>query len=167
MTSPPVRFQRNGYDVDLIGSQVAGEDCAGLPFDRDHEGHRGFQVSEITGKGLLVDWLRENPADMVTIQVTIHDASGDSRHLERGLGAPQVLAAYEVLLGQMRESNPGIRIIVTQLIPVPAMDKQTGFTEADLKDGIHPTPSGDVKIADRVYPALVAAIPSLDGIPES
>jgi len=84
---------------------------------------------------------------------------------------------------------------VAQLIPLPAMDKQirelnvaipawaawhnstqspiwvvdqwTGFTEADLKDGIHPAPSGDVKIAERFYPALVGAIQSSGDEPAS
>jgi len=31
-------FHREGYDVDLVGGERAGEDCNGLPFDRDHEG---------------------------------------------------------------------------------------------------------------------------------
>jgi len=80
---------------------------------------------------------------------------------------------------------------VAQIIPLPAVDKQvqdlnqaipawaasknstaspiwivdqwTGFTSADLKDGIHPSESGDLKMANKFYPALVHAIETLSG----
>ena len=32
------RFQKEGYDVDLVGGERAGENCNGLNFDRNHEG---------------------------------------------------------------------------------------------------------------------------------
>ncbi|KAG7284997.1 hypothetical protein NEMBOFW57_009615 [Staphylotrichum longicolle] len=177
------RFQQDGHDVDLVGSQRAGEDCSGLPFDRDHEGHPGYQATDIAARNDLVGWLRQSPADVVTMHLGTVD-------LLRGLlSPPQVLAALDTLVDQMRDSNPARRIIVAQLIPLPAADQQvrdlnaaipvwaarknstaspvwvvdqwTNFTSADLYDGIHPAASGDVKIADRFYPALVRAIQSM------
>ncbi len=45
--------------------------------------------------------------------------------------------------------------------PIWVVDQWTNFTSADLYDGIHPAASGDVKIADKFYPALVQAIQGL------
>jgi lysophospholipase L1-like esterase len=43
--------------------------------------------------------------------------------------------------------------------PIWVVDQHTGFdSEVGLYDGIHPSDSGDVKIAGRFYPALVEAI---------
>jgi hypothetical protein len=39
----------------------------------------------------------------------------------------------------------------------------TNFTIPDLRDGIHASDSGDVKMSDRSYPALVNAIHSIQG----
>jgi hypothetical protein len=47
--------------------------------------------------------------------------------------------------------------------PIWVVDQWTNFTSADLKDGIHPSESGDVKMANKFYPALVHAIATLDG----
>ncbi|KAK3299864.1 SGNH hydrolase-type esterase domain-containing protein [Chaetomium fimeti] len=179
------RFQKDGHDVNIVGSQVAGEDCNGLAFDRDQEGHPGFQATDIAAKGQLVDWLKQNPAAIVTMHLGTVDI------LRGMLSGLEVLTALGKLVDQMRDSNPAMRIIVAQLIPLPAMDSEvrefnaaipgyfadknstaspiwvvdqwTNFTSADLYDGIHPSASGDVKIADRFYPALVGAIQSIQG----
>lgn len=47
--------------------------------------------------------------------------------------------------------------------PIWVVDQWTGFTSEDLYDGIHPSASGDVKIANKFYPALVQAIESIQG----
>lgn len=47
--------------------------------------------------------------------------------------------------------------------PIWVVDQWTNFTSADLYDGIHPSDSGDVKIAGKFYPALVKAIESIRG----
>lgn len=47
--------------------------------------------------------------------------------------------------------------------PIWVVDQYTGFTSADLKDGIHPSASGDIKMANKFYPALVHAIQDMKG----
>jgi hypothetical protein len=47
--------------------------------------------------------------------------------------------------------------------PIWVVDQWTNFTAADLYDGIHPSASGDVKIARNFYPALVEAMDSIEG----
>ena len=100
------RFQEEGYNVDIVGGQKAGEDCNGLAFDRDHEGHPGYQATEIVVQNYLVDWLKKSPADMVTMHLGTVDI------LRGMLGGAQVLAALDKLVDQMRDSNPAMRIIV-------------------------------------------------------
>lgn len=100
------RFQQDGHDVDIVGSQTGGEDCNGLDFDRDQEGHPGHQAANIAAENMLVDWLEQNPADIVTMHLGTVD-------ILRGLRTtPQVLAALGKLVDQMRDSNPAMRIIV-------------------------------------------------------
>ena len=47
--------------------------------------------------------------------------------------------------------------------PIWVVDQWTDYSSADLKDGIHPSDSGDVKISNRFYPALVRAVQSIQG----
>ncbi|KAK0718540.1 SGNH hydrolase-type esterase domain-containing protein [Lasiosphaeria miniovina] len=157
--------------------------CSSLDWDRDHEGHPGYQAADIVAQNQLVDWLKQNPADIVTMHLGTNDICQVSRK------TPAIVAALGTLIDQMRASNPAMRIIMAQIIPLPAVakavqelnaaipalaasknstaspiwlvDQWTNFTAADLKDGIHPSASGDVKMADGFYPALVQAIKSL------
>ncbi|KAK0724515.1 SGNH hydrolase-type esterase domain-containing protein [Lasiosphaeris hirsuta] len=179
------RFQKDGYDIDLVGGEKAGENCSGLAFDRDHEGHPGFLAIDIVSKSQLVGWLKANPADIITVHLGTNDI------YQRNIKTTDITTALGTLIDQMRTSNPATRIIVAQIIPLPAKDKQvqelnsaipalaasknstvspvwvvnqwTNFTTADLgSDRIHPSASGDIKIADKFYPALVRAISSIE-----
>jgi lysophospholipase L1-like esterase len=47
--------------------------------------------------------------------------------------------------------------------PIWVVDQWTNLTSADLYDGIHPSASGDVRIASKFYPALIEAIHSMQG----
>jgi hypothetical protein len=105
------RFQQEGYDVDIVGSQKAGEDCNGLDFDRDQEGHPGFQAANIAAERLLVNWLEQNPPDVVTMHLGTVDVLRGMRT------TPEVLAALGTLVDQMRDSNPAMRIIVRRPEP--------------------------------------------------
>jgi cellulase/cellobiase CelA1 len=103
-----------------------------------------------------------------------------------------ILAAYSKLVDQMRASDPTMRVLVAQIIPMAAsacaecpqrvtalnaaipgwaagrstaqspivvVDQWTGFnTATDTGDGVHPNDAGNVKISDRWFPALSAAI---------
>ncbi|KAK4182873.1 putative endoglucanase X [Podospora australis] len=186
------RFQNDGHsNVDLVGGELAGENCRNLDFDRDHEGHPGFPLIDIAAKNQLVGWLSQNNADVVTVHLGTVDIVR---------GTPKVadlIAALGKLVDQMRASNAVMRIIIAQIIPqadtnknrlvqeynraIPAfaasknittspiwvVDQWTGFSTADLSDGIHAAPTGIQKIADKFYPALVRAIESIENFEET
>ncbi len=108
------------------------------------------------------------------------------------LSPDTILAAFTTLVAQMRASNPHMKILVAQILPmnpsncadcgqrvvafnaaIPAwaksqttaaspitvVDQWTGFDDAtDTADGVHPNDAGNVKIADKWYPSVAAAI---------
>jgi len=45
--------------------------------------------------------------------------------------------------------------------PIWIVDQQTGYIGSDNRDGLHPGDSGDSKMAAKWYPAMIAAIKSL------
>lgn len=46
--------------------------------------------------------------------------------------------------------------------PIWVVDQWTGFDgEKDLFDGLHPSESGDMKISDKFYPAILQAVGSV------
>jgi hypothetical protein len=52
----------------------------------------------------------------------------------------------------------------TTTSPIWVVDQWGNFNgDTDLYEGLHPSASGDLKIADKFYPAIVAAIRSIEG----
>jgi hypothetical protein len=52
----------------------------------------------------------------------------------------------------------------TTASPIWVVDLWSNYTTADLKDGIHPSASGDIKISDKFTPALENAIQNILGV---
>jgi len=179
------RLQTAGTtSIDMVGTR-AGDGC-GVPYDGDNEGWPGYLAMNIASQNQLPPWLASDRPDVVMMHLGTND-------VWNGRTAAQILAAYTTLVGQMRAQNPGVKILVSQIIPmdsarscstcaqgvvslnaaIPAwaaglstaaspitvVDQWTGFSTAtDTYDGVHPNDSGNQKMADRLYPALVAAL---------
>jgi lysophospholipase L1-like esterase len=169
--------------VDFVGTLPA-QGC-GFPYDGENEGHGGALVTAVADQNQLVGWLAATHPDVVLMHFGTNDVWSNRP-------TATILAAYTKLVSQMRALNPGMKILVAQIIPmnpgtcpecaqrvvdlnaaIPAwaasltsaaspitvVDQWTGFTTAtDTGDGVHPNDAGIVKIADRWYPALAAAI---------
>ncbi|MFC7533385.1 SGNH/GDSL hydrolase family protein [Actinoplanes sp. GCM10030250] len=169
--------------VDFVGT-LPGQGC-GFAYDGENEGHGGFLVTNVASQNQLVGWLSASDPDVVLMHFGTNDAWSN-------LSTATILAAYTRLVEQMRVSNPRMKIIVAQIIPlnpptctdcgqrvvnlnaaIPAwaaslstaaspitvVDQWTGFnTATDTYDGVHPNDAGNVKIANKWYPALAAAI---------
>ncbi|XKK37153.1 SGNH/GDSL hydrolase family protein [Nocardiopsis sp. ARC36] len=168
-------------DADFVGTRP-GDGC-GFEYDGDNEGHGGFLVTDVADRGLLVDWLARTEPDVVLMHFGTNDVWS-------GVPAETVLDAYSVLVAQMRDQNPRMRVLVAQIIPmdparscagcgrgvedlnaaIPAwaagestaespvtvVDQWTGFdTGTDTYDGVHPSGSGDRRIADRWLESLL------------
>ncbi|RYO75982.1 hypothetical protein DL763_010896 [Monosporascus cannonballus] len=224
--------------VDWVGSGRGENNCGDTQYDRDNEGHSGFLAINIASQRQLVGWLQRNPADVITMHLGTNDIVQQNRPVN------EIIAAFTTLVGDMRTSNPRMKIIVSfrgpsyrptslpsfpspscprpsappvmmgrreaplrshdpkteadvprfrthqvaQIIPmgfgnyngqiqnlnraiVPwaqglnttespiwVVDQYTGFSgTSDLRDGVHPNNSGDEKMANVWYPAVVHA----------
>ncbi|KAH6858763.1 SGNH hydrolase-type esterase domain-containing protein [Alternaria alternata] len=169
-------------NVNFVGSGKTENNCRDTTYDRDNEGHSGFLAIDIANKNQLDGWLKTNPADVITMHLGTNDI------VQQNKAVTDIIAAFTKLIGTMRTSNPKMKIIVAQIIPlgignyngkvqelnraiVPwaqglnttqspiwVVDQYTGFSgSADLRDGVHPNDSGDVKMANVWYPAVVKA----------
>ncbi|KHD78816.1 cellulose-binding protein [Actinoplanes utahensis] len=171
-------------EVDFVGT-LPGDGC-GFPYDGEHEGHGGYQVTNVAGQNMLPAWLAASDPDVVLMHFGTNDAWSN-------IPATTILNAYTTLVGQMRAANPRIKIIVAQIIPlnpptctdcgqrvvtlnaaipswaaalstdaspITVVDQWTGFdTTTDTYDGVHPNNAGNAKIAARWLPAVRAALP--------
>ncbi|PGH27096.1 hypothetical protein AJ80_01283 [Polytolypa hystricis UAMH7299] len=175
--------EAGGPAIDFVGSMNSQTQCSGLNYDRNHEGHAGFQAVNIANQNQLVNWLQSNPADIITMHLGTNDVLN-------GRSTNDIIASFDKMVDQMRASNPRMRIIVAQIIPLPftdqlvrdlnvaipawaqskniaespiwVIDQYEGFSSSDLGgDGIHPNAAGDTKIANKFFPAIVKAAQSL------
>jgi len=175
-------------NVNFVGSGKTENNCRDTTYDRDNEGHSGFLAIDIANKNQLDGWLKTNPADVITMHLGTNDI------VQQNKAVTDIIAAFTKLIGTMRTSNPKMKIIVAQIIPlgignyngkvqelnraiVPwaqglnttqspiwVVDQYTGFSgSADLRDGVHPNDSGDVKMANVWYPAVVRAKTQYNG----
>jgi lysophospholipase L1-like esterase len=178
------RLQQAGHtEVDFVGTLPA-QGC-GFSYDGENEGHGGFLATNVADQNQLPGWLAATDPDVVIMHFGTNDVWNNR-------SPATILAAFTKLVGQMRASNPAMRILVAQILPmtpsncaacaqrvidfnaaIPAwaaatstaaspvtvVDQWTGFnTATDTPDGVHPNDAGNVKIANRWYPALVAAL---------
>ncbi|MDO0917380.1 GDSL-type esterase/lipase family protein [Streptomyces sp. DT2A-34] len=185
------QLQSAGYtDIDFVGT--LGPQGCGQPYDGDNEGHGGELVTNVADQNLLPARLAATLPDIVVMHFGTNDVWS-------AIAPDRILAAYTRLVEQMRASNPDMRILVAQIIPmnpssctgcaqrvvdfnaripewarttstsrspVSVVDQWTGFdTATDTYDGVHPSASGDEKIAARWYPALAALLDAGAGDP--
>ncbi|KAF1839522.1 SGNH hydrolase [Decorospora gaudefroyi] len=96
-------------DFDFVGSKTGT--CGGNGVDQDHEGHPGALATDYAKNGDLVGWLNTNPPDVVLMLVGTNDVL-------RKKSTNEILAAYDTLLDQMRNKNPRVQIIFSNLLPL-------------------------------------------------
>lgn len=97
-------------NFDFVGTQKSS--CAGTGVDQDHEGHPGSLATDFAKNGNLTGWLNANPPDIVLMLVGTNDVLIGKKPVK------DILAAYDVLLGQMRAKNSKVRIVFSNLLPL-------------------------------------------------
>jgi lysophospholipase L1-like esterase len=95
--------------VDFVGT-LPGQGC-GFDYDGENEGHGGYLATNVASQNLLVGWLSATHPDVVLMHFGTNDVWSN-------LPASTILAAYTTLVGQMRASNPAMKILVAQIIPM-------------------------------------------------
>jgi lysophospholipase L1-like esterase len=178
------RLQSAGYaDIDFVGT--LGTQGCGQAHDGDNEGHGGYLATNVADQNLLTGWLAATSPDIVVMHFGTNDVWSNIAP-DRILAAYTTLVGQmradnpdmKVLVAQLIPMNPSTctpcaqrvvdlnqripawaRSITTERSPVTVVDQWTGFdTATDTYDGVHPTASGDNKIAARWYPALAALL---------
>jgi lysophospholipase L1-like esterase len=96
-------------NFDFVGGQTGK--CAGNP-DQDHEGHPGSLATDFAKNGNLVGWLDAAKPDVIVMLLGTNDVLLGKKPVD------EILGAYNVLLGQMRDNNPNMRIVFSNLLPL-------------------------------------------------
>ncbi|CAO2654694.1 Nn.00g114270.m01.CDS01 [Neocucurbitaria sp. VM-36] len=131
------KLKNNGIkNFDFVGS--LGGSCGGNGVDQDHEGHAGSLAVDYAKNGNLTVWLNQNPPDVVVMLLGTNDVLLGKKPVN------DILAAYDVLLSQMRAKNAKMQIIFSNLLPLdPARWPQEGV------DGIKALNSAIASYAPR------------------
>ncbi|MGX1564878.1 GDSL-type esterase/lipase family protein [Streptomyces sp. NPDC055506] len=104
------RLVNSGYtDLDFVGT-LPTQGC-GQAHDGDNEGHGGELVTNVADQNLLPGRLAATRPDIVVMHFGTNDVWS-------GVSPDRILAAYTKLVTQMRASDPDMRILVAQLIPM-------------------------------------------------
>ena len=114
--------------VDFVGT-LPPQGC-GFPYDGENEGHGGYLATNVANQNLLVDWLAATHPDVVMMHFGTNDVWSN-------LPTATILAAFTKLVAQMRASNPRMKILVAQIIPMnPASCTECGQRVVDLNAAI-------------------------------
>lgn len=108
------QLQASGHTgIDFVGSVSDGGSCGSAgSYDQDHEGHGGYSATGIADNNQLPPWLDAARPDVVLMHLGTNDTWGSSISLETKL------TAFTKLVRQMRASNPDMKILVAQIIPM-------------------------------------------------
>jgi lysophospholipase L1-like esterase len=94
--------------VEMVGSVNNNpENCKSTAagFDTHHEGHSGWQAVNIANE-YLPGWLSTSKPDIVQFMLGTNDVNGRR-------STSEIISAYSKMVGQMRASNPRIKIIAS------------------------------------------------------
>ncbi|GIH20884.1 cellulose binding domain-containing protein [Rugosimonospora africana] len=104
------RLQSAGYtNIDFVGT-LPPQGC-GVAYDGDNEGHGGFLATNIANQNLLPGWLSATRPDIVLMHLGTNDVWSN-------IAPATILAAFGTLIDQMRASNPAMKVLVAQILPM-------------------------------------------------
>ncbi|MBB6555172.1 cellulose binding domain-containing protein [Nonomuraea rubra] len=178
------RLQSAGHtNVDFVGT-LPPQGC-GVAHDGDNEGHGGYLATNVAGQNLLPGWLSATQPDIVLMHFGTNDVWSNIAPATI-LGAFTTLVNQmrssnpnmKILVAKIIPMNPSTcgecaqrtvnfnnaipawaAATTTPQSPIIVVDQWTGFsTGTDTYDGVHPNASGDQKMSDKWYPALVDAM---------
>lgn len=170
------KLKAAGYNVDFVGS--TDQQLDGAPFyddyDHEHEGHYGWKITDVLPK--LDGWLKGYTPDVSLIHLGTNDQGSNN--------PGQMITNIGIIIDKLRAKNPKVVIIVAKLIepspvgrsfgemlpalamqkgtaqsPIVVVDQDLNFVSADTRDGIHPNPMGQEKMATKWFSALVPFLP--------
>ncbi len=169
-------LKRSSRDVDFVGTLRGVFD--GTPrfpdFDEDHQGRVGFRADTVLS--FIDGFMSANQPDIVLLHIGSND-------LFQNQSVDSTINEVGRIIDRLRVANPQMVILLAKLIPsiralqaipqfnqripelaaakttrgspVIVVDQYSGFSiETDTIDGVHPTESGERKLAARWMSAL-------------
>ena len=104
------QLQSAGYtNVDFVGT-LPPPGC-GVGYDGDNEGHGGYLATNIANQNQLPGWLSATHPDIVMMHLGTNDVWSN-------IAPATILTAFGKLVDQMRASNPTMKILVAQILPM-------------------------------------------------
>ncbi|MEU3166530.1 cellulose binding domain-containing protein [Streptosporangium sp. NPDC006930] len=95
--------------IDFVGT-LPPQGC-GVAHDGDNEGHGGALVTNVADQNQLPGWLSATRPDIVMMHFGTNDVWSNRP-------TATILSAYGKLVDQMRASNPDMKVLVAQIIPM-------------------------------------------------
>lgn len=156
------QLQDTGHSgVDFVGSLPA-PGC-GFSYDGENEGHGGILATNIVRDNKLPAWLSSARPDVVLMHLGTNDVWNN-------IPASTILNAYTTMLGQMRASNPAIKLVAAQIIPMnPSNCPACGQRVADLNAAIpgwaraNSTTASPITVVDQ-WTGFDTAADTTDGV---
>ncbi|MFI5937522.1 cellulose binding domain-containing protein [Actinoplanes sp. NPDC051494] len=170
-------------DVDFVGT-LPGQGC-GFTYDGENEGHGGFLATNVADQNQLVGWLDATDPDVVLMHFGTNDVWSNIAPATILAAFTKLVGqmrannpAMRIVVAKIIPMNPSTctdcaqRVVTfnaaipawaasltTAASPVTVVDQWTGFdTATDTYDGVHPNDAGNVKIANKWYPAVAALL---------
>ena len=160
-----------GCDINFVGGLATG-----IPtdFDRDHEGHFGWQADQIRDN--VYNWLDSNPADIVLLHIGTNDITGANEDVaevndilnEIYTYSPDITVVLAARLILRNDSKNPETIAFNDAVEAMAQDRIAGGDDIiivdmeyaltypdDLADSVHPNDNGYAKMAEVWYDALI------------
>ncbi|MFN8077853.1 MAG: cellulase family glycosylhydrolase [Kineosporiaceae bacterium] len=104
------KLTQSGYtNIDFVGTQP-GQGC-GFAYDGENEGHGGELVTNVADQNLMPARLATTNPDVVLMHFATNDVWSARTN-------DQIFAAWTKIVGQMRENNPRVKVLVAKIIPV-------------------------------------------------
>jgi lysophospholipase L1-like esterase len=104
------RLTNTGFtNIDFVGT-LPPQGC-GFTYDGENEGHGGFLATNVADQNQLVGWLAATLPDVVIMHFGTNDVWNNR-------SPATILTAFSKLVDQMRASNPSMKVLVAQIIPM-------------------------------------------------
>lgn len=141
--------------VNFVGSGRTENNCKDTKYDRDNEGHSGFLAIDIANKNQLDGWLKQNPADVITMHLGTNDIVQQSKP------TADIIAAFTKLVGTMRTHNPKMKIVVrTNTLYIqfaskvgPKIETHMSSRSPKLSRSVLATTTAKSRTLTRLFPA--------------
>ncbi|KAF2455797.1 SGNH hydrolase-type esterase domain-containing protein [Lineolata rhizophorae] len=152
-----------GYtNFNFVGT-LDNHDCGVWDFDGSNEGHSGFLATDVAHRNELVEWLADTNPEVIIEHIGTNDVI-------QGKRTSDIIDAYSTLVMQMRQNNPNMKMIFSELLPLdPSVCDDCDQKIVDLNAAIRSwaprmtRPESPIFLVD-LFEGMSAANDLVDGI---